>query len=238
MNLLNIGSQIVTILIIGNGRLSHHLSHWHLLINKKHKILTWDRHQDPHALKRYCLQATHVWLAISDVALVPFYEAKLQGYDLKVIHFSGCIHDDRMISVHPLMTFTHQLYDDEFYSKIHFSVTGCKTLNEALPGFSNSFFQIKAEEKIFYHALCVMTGNFPQLLWTLIFNESKKVNIPEEALKIYLQQITNNFCQLGKESVTGPFIRKDFDTIEKNKMALLNSPLLSIYKTFEMEFLK
>ena len=160
-----------TILLIGSGQLSKHLIHWFNL-NKNHStvLLTWDRHQDPHALHRYAAQSTHVWLAISDGAIVSFYEKFLAGHDVRVVHFNGALHDPRLIAAHPLMSFPAELYPDDFYSQIQFALTGCNSLNEALPGFKNSYFPLAAENKPLYHALCVMAGNFPQILWNEVEN--------------------------------------------------------------------
>lgn len=228
-----------TILLIGSGRLSKHLGHWFQL-NKfpSSRILTWDRHQDPHALNRYAAQATHIWLAISDSALVPFYEKYLAGHEARCVHFSGALHDDRLISAHPLMSFSDLLYTDEFYSQIHFALTGCETLSEALPGFQNPSFPLKAELKPLYHALCVVAGNFPQLLWNEVYKIADKQKIPTEAFDLYIQQITQNFLNLKSSSITGPLIRKDVSTVHKNIEALATSPLQSIYQSFSQEFLK
>lgn len=232
-----------TILIIGSGKLAQHLNHWFNLIEltqnqTRSKILNWDRHQDPRAIHNYVSQATHVWLAISDAAIIPFYEKYLAGHDVIPVHFSGALHDERLISTHPLMSFSHELYPNETYQRIQFALTGAADLQTALPGFKNSFFTVAPGDKPLYHALCVMAGNFPQMLWNEIYQLAEKHNIPAEAFNLYLQQITKNFIQSQAKALTGPFARKDISTIEKNIQALQGTSLQPIYQSFQKEFLK
>ena len=174
----NVGKP-ATILLIGSGKLSKHLSHWFNLNQKdSSKLLTWDRHQDPHAISRYAAEATHVWLAISDSAIIPYFEKYLIGHDARVVHFSGALHDARLISAHPLMSFTNEIYEDDVYANISFALTGCDSLAQALPGFKNPHFQLKAEAKSLYHALCVVAGNFPQMLWNEVHRIAAEQNLP------------------------------------------------------------
>lgn len=227
-----------TVLLIGSGKLAHHLNHWFHLYNKSNSLLTWDRHQDPHALRRNISVASHVWLAISDSALVPFYEKYLAGHETTVVHFSGALHDERLISAHPLMSFTNELYPDDFYKKIQFALTGAKDLKTALPHFENSFFSLRPSDKALYHALCVLAGNFPQMLWNEVYNYAQSLQIPAAALDIYIQKITQNFIDLKTQALTGPFIRNDQKTIEKNVEALKGTLLQNIYQSFQKEFSK
>ncbi len=232
-------TDLKTILIVGSGRLSTHLNHW-VTLNKdiKYKILNWDRSQDPHIIRTFIQQADYVWLAISDSAIVSFYEKYLMGFEhCKVVHFSGALHDPRMISAHPLMTFGPQLYPDETYQQIQFALTGCEILSDAMPGFNNKFFMISEELKPLYHALCVVSGNFPQILWAEISKNCHAHQIPFSAFQVFLRQSLENFLADGEKALTGPFARRDFITIEKNKVAL-PEPLKNIYTQFQKEFLK
>ncbi len=239
MSGVNSRSDSATILLIGSGQLSKHLSHWFSLNkNNSSKILNWDRHQDPHAIHRYAAQATHVWLAISDSAIIPFYEKYLAGHDARVVHFSGALYDSRLISAHPLMSFTEGLYADDFYPRISFALTGCATLSEALPEFTNPWFPLKAEVKPLYHALCVAAGNFPQILWTEVHKIAADQKLPTEAFDFYIHQITQNFLAMKNLAITGPIARKDVSTVNKNIEALSGTPLQSIYQSFSKEFLK
>jgi hypothetical protein len=225
------------ILLIGSGRLAKHLLHWNSLLEKPNRILTWDRSQDPHAINRFLNQTSVVWLAISDAAIVPFFEKYLIGHDHTIVHFSGALLDERMICAHPMMSFPLTMLPDSVYKTISFGLTGASSLSQILPGFQNLNFQISPNEKSLYHALCVVSGNFPQMLWTAAEKEFSKINVPAKAFETYITQVLNNYVDLKEAAITGPLIRKDLATIEKNLFALSGTKLKSIYHAFVKEFL-
>ena len=226
-----------SILLIGSGRLATHLAHWQSLQSHKLDLHTWNRQQPIRELHAFLERQPLVWLAISDSALTMFFEEHLARYNLKVVHFSGALHDPRMFSAHPLMSFTKKLFTDSFYQSIHFVITGVDRLDTAMPGFKNSFSVIPANQKAFYHALCVMAGNFPQLLWNEIFKEAANLKIPAVAFETYLKTITQNFIEQKGDALTGPIVRNDSITIQKNIEALeQNQKLQATYKTFAEEF--
>lgn len=233
-----------TVLLIGAGRLARHLQHWNSLLPQPHRLLHWNRSQDPEnpvaglrAKLRELPPGGRVWLAISDRALIPFYEEHLRSSDLRVVHFSGALHDSRMLGAHPLMSFPETPLPDEVYPRIHFAISGFDRLEEALPGFTNPYTFLGESGRPFYHALCVLAGNFPQLIWNQVAAEMKKLQLPEEALDIYIRQIAENYLRLKEKSLTGPLIRGDRPTIEKNINALeANPPLQRIYRAIDKEY--
>jgi len=225
------------VLLVGSGRLSQHLVYWNSLQKSSLQISNWNRKSHSiEDLKNKIQSVDLIWLAISDSALVPFFEEHLLQVKAKVVHFSGALHDARMISAHPLMSFPVELMSAEVYPKIHFALTGASNLQQVLPGLTNSFSLIDEKQKAFYHSLCVVAGNFPQFLWNESLNEFKKLDIPAHAVETYIQQITQNFIQLKEKSLTGPLVRKDQVTIEKNLKALENSKLKKIYESFKGVF--
>jgi len=201
------------IIIIGHGRLAKHLIHWCGLLQKNVSI--WNRNATAKPLNLKNIDS--IWLAISDSALVSFYEEALKPIlsGQKVVHFSGTVHHPEMIAAHPLMTFSHELYDLATYNKIYFGLTGADSLAEVLPGFTNPSFKVRAEDKPLYHALCVTAGNLPQLIWSETEAQFADLKIP-------------------KSAVTGPIVRKDTTTIAKNLSALekVNLKLKNIYQSF------
>lgn len=228
---INNHAVVNNVLIIGHGRLAKHLTHWCTLLQKF--VHHWTRNDN----KPLSLQnIDYIWLAISDNALVPFYQETLKPLlsGQKVVHFSGTVHHSDMISAHPLMTFSHELYDLATYNKIYFGVTGAESLTEALPGFTNPFFKLRAEDKPLYHALCVASGNLPQLLWSETQPQFADLKVPPEAVKVFLEQSLTNFFSQGSQAVTGPIVRKDTTTIAKNLSALekVNLKLKNIYQSF------
>jgi 2-dehydropantoate 2-reductase len=225
------------VLLVGSGRLSQHLVYWNSLQKSSLQISNWNRKSHSiEDLKNKIQSVDLIWLAISDSALVPFFEEHLLQAKAKVVHFSGALHDARMISAHPLMSFPVELMSADVYPKIHFALTGASNLQQVLPGLTNSFSLIDEKQKAFYHSLCVVAGNFPQFLWNESLNEFRKLDIPAHAVETYIQQITQNFIQLKEKSLTGPLVRKDQVTIEKNLKALENSKLKKIYESFKGVF--
>lgn len=217
-------------LIIGSGRVARHLGHYLHLQNINFE--SWDRSQDPHALARKVAKATHVLLAISDSALESFYRQRLAGHEVTVVHFSGALHFEDMISAHPLMTFGPELYDLNFYEKIHFTLTGATDLHSTLPGLQNPFSVLPAEKKSLYHAYCVAGGNFVTLLMSEMLKGFESLNIPKEAGTVYLEKVFSNTIANPESALTGPLIRKDANTVEKNLQALEGNPLKPIYEAF------
>lgn len=226
-----------TVLLVGNGRLAKHLKYWNQLVQSPNQVLVWNREQSQDLLKTYIQQASYIWLAISDSAIVDFYNQHLSSANKTVVHFSGALHDERLISAHPLMTFANEVFDKSVYEKIHFSMTGADSLQKALPNFTNSFSVVAAENKTLYHALCVLAGNFPQLLWNETLKEFRNLNIPDSAIETYIQQVAANFVQQKEKALTGPLVRKDLKTIESNLKSLQAKPTLkNIYTNFNENF--
>lgn len=223
--------EAANILIIGHGRLAKHLLHWCTLLQKS--VYHWNRNSNT-AISLQNID--YIWLAISDDALTPFYQQILKPLlrGQKVVHFSGTMHHDEMTAAHPLMTFSHELYDLATYNKIYFGLTGAESLAEVMPGFTNSFFKLRAEDKPLYHALCVASGNLPQLLWSQTQSQFADLKVPQEAVKNFLQQSLMNFFAQGPQAVTGPIIRNDQVTITKNLTALekVSLKLKNIYQSF------
>lgn len=220
------------IIIIGNGRLAKHLIHWCSLLQKN--VSHWHRATEEKPLNLKNID--YIWLAISDNALVSFYEESLKPIlsGQKVVHFSGTVHHAEMIAAHPLMTFSHELYDLATYNKIFFGLTGANSLVEALPDFTNLSFKVRAEDKPLYHALCVTAGNLPQVIWSETAVQFADLKIPKAAVQSFLQQSLTNFFTLGLSAVTGPIVRKDTATITQNLSALekVNLKLKNIYLSF------
>lgn len=222
-----------TVLIIGAGRMAQHLTYWNSLLNNPNILTYWNRKENSvEELNQKIKQASIVWLAISDSSISLFFDQYLSNCQISAVHFSGALQDSRIISAHPLMSFPTDLMPASVYSQIHFVLTGVTNLQKVLPGFLNSFSLLDEKHKGLYHALCVIAGNFPQLLWSETLPEFEKLNIPTKAVDIYIQQITTNFIELKSRALTGPLIRKDTTTIAKNLQSLEKSKLKKIYNSF------
>lgn len=219
------------VLLAGSGRLVKHLKFWNSLLAKPNQIVEWKRYQVLPDLSDF----THAWLAVSDSAIAEV--ASILPSHLTKVHFSGALQIAGTSCAHPLMSFTENLLPESVYNEIYFVVSGQQDLQSLLPGFNNSFAQINPEHKAFYHALCVLTGNIPQLLWGQTYAEFEKLGIPKIAVDLFLKQSSDNFRNHGIAALTGPIARKDQVSIEKNLGALSRTPFLKkIYSLFAGEF--
>ena len=216
-------------LIIGSGRLAKHWQCYLNTLNLSYDL--WDRHQDPHLLKSKIHSATHVLICISDSAIESFYRKNLAGLDKVCVHFSGALQVDEILAAHPLMTFGPDIYPLEVYQKIHFVISDFQNLSEALPGWPNSFSVIPAQERALYHAWCVISGNFSQILFSAAAKQMQKWDIPEQAFANYMQQSLTNIAH-NSQALTGPLARKDLTSIEANLRALEDSPYRDLYLAF------
>lgn len=216
-------------LIIGRGRLAKHLAYY--LDLKNIPYLQWSRIDSQQDLRRFLVLARVVFLAISDDAIEPFIKTHQLSPE-KTVHFSGALATPLAQQLHPLMTFSHDLYEPEVYEKMSFiSSQGATPLTDIIPELQNSHFIIPSGSESFYHALCVLGGNGTTLLWqTLIEQFQNKLAIPPEALWPYLEQIIKNLRHHTHTALTGPWVRNDLSTIQKNVHALQNhSSLQNLY---------
>jgi predicted short-subunit dehydrogenase-like oxidoreductase (DUF2520 family) len=210
-------------LIVGSGRVARHLAEYLRLLQQP--FVTWSRKHNGVSdcssdYRQKAARASHILLCLSDAALAEFAAAHPVSSDKILVHFSGALDLPGVIGAHPLMTFGDELYSLETYKNIPFILTGPWELSQVLPGLPNRWFRLPAEEKSYYHALCVMGGNFTTLLWKEMRDGLRSLGLPAEVTAPYLEQILRNFLTSPDSALTGPLARKDFGTIEKNIKAL------------------
>ena len=108
------------------------------------------------------------------------------------------------------MSFSEKLYKLETYQELVFITEELVDFKQIFPSLKNQSHSIKKEDKAYYHALCVMSGNFTSILWAKLFSELEtKLKIPKEAAFTYLNSIRDNLIHDYKNALTGPLIRKD-----------------------------
>ena len=217
-------------LLVGSGHLAQHLQFY--FKQKNIPFSTWKRSQDLSLFQKLASESSHILLAISDSALKPFIQKNLLQAQQKIVHFSGALNIEGVFCAHPLMSFGLETYSLQDYEKIHFVLTSQTSLSELIPGIHNHYSVISAKDKALYHALCVMGGNFPILLWQKMSEGFKNLGLPPEASQIYLEKIVENFNRQGQGALTGPLVRKDHGTIEANLAALSGDPFQKIYSAF------
>ena len=237
-------------LLIGDGRLARHLSHYFHKRNFHKRKLTverWSRRRGvidsgtgapACGLDELLRRADRVLLAIRDDALEDFAARHRDeaAPETLWIHFSGSAVIDGVWSAHPLSTFARSLYDDETYASIPFVIEAeGPPFAELLPGLDNPSAAIPRQQKALYHALCVCAGNFTQILWQQLFSVFEgRLGLPPDLARPYLRQTAHNLDQAaGRDVLTGPLARRDHQTIEQNLTALRGAGLTELARIYE-----
>ncbi|WHN64644.1 Rossmann-like and DUF2520 domain-containing protein [Cysteiniphilum sp. QT6929] len=217
--------------IIGNGRLARHIQFYFKLKNIPHTL--WHR-QQPESPEDILNQSDIILLAISDDAIDAFLDEHPRLNDKLCVHFSGTLVSQHALSYHPLMTFSPEFQDLDFYQNLFFvGEDNAPTFSTIFPQLTNPFIQIPQAKKAYYHALCVMANNFTTLLWQKFFNEMTTIfNASLNDLKPYLKQTLLNIDSDYNNALTGPLKRQDLQTIEHNLDALEEDTFIKIYQAF------
>jgi predicted short-subunit dehydrogenase-like oxidoreductase (DUF2520 family) len=218
--------------IVGDGRVARHFRHYLTLLG--FRVLAWSRRGDTRAPAETLAPCRTVLLLIPDGAIAGFVESWPDLTARRLVHCSGSLVTDAAAAAHPLMTFGAQLYDLETYRAIPFVVdAGGPPLQDLLPGLPNPSFAIQPAARAYYHALCVMAGNFSTLLWQKLFAEFEtRFAIPASAAHPYLARITSNLVADAGRALTGPLSRGDAATIAANLRALEGDPFHAVYAAF------
>jgi len=225
-------------LIIGNGRLATHFAAYFNQL--KIPFIHWFR-QKGDSPDKYIQRANKILLAIKDDAIPGYISDYLSNLssDQLIIHFSGSLVLDGINSTHPLITFGPEIYTKDFYSRIYFITEKEKPVfHELFPELPNPSIQIESSDKSLYHAWCSIAGNFPIIIWEHFKKHLEtELNIPKNAIIPYIEKISENFMA-SDNALTGPFVRKDFNTINKHKAVLRGSEFLKIYNSFHDLYFK
>jgi len=225
--------QVPAYLLLGSGRVARHFQRYFDLLQIPYK--TWSR-RDPQApsLEALSETASPILLLLSDPAIAGFIEEYpfLQGK--KLVHFSGSLSLPGVYAAHPLMSAAAGLLDLAGYQKIPFFLAkDSPDLAELLPGLPNPSYRLPPQERAYYHALCVLSGNFTVLLWQKIFQEFEaRFQVPKEGAYPYLQQVLGNLMENPQQALTGPLVRKDHSAIAAHLAALENDPFQGVYQAF------
>lgn len=224
--------QVPHYLIIGNGRLARHFQHYFNLLSLPYS--TWHRGESPEVLQQKVAGASHILILISDAAIEGFIQTHLASANSMLIHFSGSLATDLAIGAHPLFGFHSGTYSLLTYQSIPFVIDhDAPDFESLLPGLHNAHSRLHKNQKAKYHALCVMSGNFSCLLWQKYFKTLEdEFHLPVSIAYPYLQQQTQNLIQDATHALTGPLVRDDQITIQKNIDALSGDPFKALYEAF------
>lgn len=243
--------------IIGNGRLSGHIPK--LFGFQSDCFVTLDRSQVAdffnqtaqtsnliQSLNSYLFpkdleiqwEQVYIYLAVKDDNIFEVFHSFVEAKDvnpdiIRFCHFSGARYFPEIVGIHPLMTFSKKKYLDDFYQGIALFCDHQDMTQE----FSSRLKFIEPKNKVLYHALCVMLGNFPQLLIQEIADHLPK-GFDLKDFSPLITQSVQNILEQGPEALTGPLVRKDFSTIKKHQEALKGTELGALYNQFTKIFTK
>ena len=226
--------------IVGDGRVALHMKYY--WTQQGLRISQWSRRRElggGGSPKETLTGCSSVFVALKDSVIEEWilnHQAGLPG--VRFFHFSGSLQTPLALGLHPLSTFGTKLYSLEEYRALPFVCEkGCPSIAAILPGLNNPQFEIRPEDKPFYHALCVLSGNFTVLLWQKIFSEFEvRLGIPASVARPYLGRITKNLTDEWKSALTGPIQRSDVQTLRGNLEALSGDEYSSIFRSFVETF--
>jgi hypothetical protein len=218
--------------IVGSGRVARHFYHYLTLLGLP--ACTWSRRAPEPPPPQALASCGTVLIVIQDAAIEPFIEAWPALRSKRLVHFSGSLVTPLASGAHPLMTFGPDLYTLDVYRSIPFVLErGGATFDELLPGLPNPAYAIPAGERPYYHALCVMAGNFSTILWLKLFTEfQRRLDLPPSAAHPYLAQVAENLMREPTRALTGPLARGDAQAVAANLGALEGDPFHAVYSAF------
>lgn len=215
--------------LVGDGRVARHLAHYFDLSGIS--WTGWARNTDDVSVAEKLQSCDIILLAVADGAIDGL--AAMFDDTRPLVHFSGCATHDRAVGLHPLASFGDALFDLNFYQQIPFvGEKGRATLGDIFPALPNPFFEIAAEQKPLYHALCAMAGNFSVMLWQKLFFDLQKLGIEGAAMMPFLQSVTQNLTNDPVNALTGPVVRGDKTTVAAHLTALQGDEAEKLYQAF------
>ena len=215
--------------IVGGGRMAKHFHYY--LRQQQNSVLCWTRQS---------ITPPEIILDKADIIIILIKDSEIEAFisnhpklqNKTLIHFSGSLSSHLAFGFHPLMSFTPDLYEKEFYIKIPFIVDECAPdFQTIFPNLPNPSYRIREELKSLYHALCVLAGNGMAILWQKFFNTFEShLSLPKEVGFAYLEQVTQNLQIRPEQALTGPLVRQDHLTIRKNLESLAGDPFAHVYQ--------
>lgn len=224
--------------IFGTGRVGRNMAAYLRSLGHETTAITRsDATGDPARARVLASEADVVAVAIPDDKLAAWARDWRGAFEGKpVIHFSGAILVDGMMSYHPLYSFPRGELSPATMRMIALArQEGSPSFADLAPGAPNPEFVVADADRAYYHALAVLSGNFAAFLW----NETARgfagrlAIEPETMLASYLSGVVERFRESPFDSLTGPVARRDQATVEANLKALQGEPkLASLYRSF------
>ncbi|MCB2113043.1 MAG: DUF2520 domain-containing protein [Parvularculaceae bacterium] len=224
--------------IFGTGRVGSSMAHYARALGAEVDVITRaDAASQISRTRTLVESADVVAAAIPDDRLGGWIEEWRAALGPKpAIHFSGALIIDGMASYHPLFSFPVAPLPPDQMAKIAIArEEGAPPFASLFPGAPNPEFVVSAQDRAYYHALAVVSGNFAAHLW----NETARAfearfNLPaEKVFASYLAGVVERFRESPLDSMTGPVARRDGASIKANLAALAGDPRLkALYLAF------
>lgn len=221
----------------GNGRVGANVAHYARHLG--HHVDLLDRAAATDRARTAALvgEADLVAVALPDAALKGWlddWRGVIAGR--RVIHFSGATRLDGVAGYHPLYSFPRTLLPVETLARIGIARDrGAPPFAAILPGATNPEIEIDPQDRAYYHALAVLTGNFAAHLWNRAAGafETRLGAAAAPLLAPYLRGVVDRFEESPTDSLTGPVARRDRDTVLANLQSLDGEPALkALYEVF------
>ena len=158
-----------------------------------------------------------VLLAVPDRAI----ETVGRRFAGRCAHLSGSLNLDAIPAAHPLVSFDGTAKD---WTGVPLAVTGPvpPPIVDALAGLGFVPFDLEPAQKALYHSAAVLTSGHAATLWLGAEHLLRQagVQLPGEGLLPLARATLDNIERLGAAGRTGPFVRGDQKTIERDAEAL------------------
>jgi predicted short-subunit dehydrogenase-like oxidoreductase (DUF2520 family) len=158
-----------------------------------------------------------VLLAIPDSAI----ETHAQKFQGRCAHMSGSLHLESVPSLHPLASFDGTPQD---WAGVPLAITGDppKAILEAFLSLGFAPFELPPGLKPLYHACAVLASGHIATLWAAADAMLKDagIQLPGRGLRSLAAAALENAARQGKAGITGPFARRDEETIQRDCAAL------------------
>jgi len=151
------------------------------------------------------------------------------------VHFSGANHYPGIFGVHPFASFSHTLFDVEFYRKMLFVCEVGTPFSDLFPQFRNPVVFLKPEQKARYHAQCVLLANGLAVLLNGSQRELESISgISSRDISRFNESVSQNVLGATQapdllDALTGPIVREDEETVATNLASLEKSHWTSLY---------
>ncbi|MCH5267922.1 MAG: DUF2520 domain-containing protein [Lachnospiraceae bacterium] len=165
-------------------------------------------------------------------------------------HFSGSLSSDIFsgidktgasgCSIHPMYAFSNRFTSYENFHTAYLVAEGAasarKPLENLFRGLGHTVLEIRAADKVKYHAAAAMISNDMIALFQTVLDLLEECGFKEEDSICLLRPIIENNVstmleQGAMEALTGPVERGDTETVKKHMEALQASPAGEVYRT-------